>query len=202
MKTATHNLRVFTGIVQAIGVVTERRGGSLVVRPPEGWTLDDPLALGESVAVNGCCLTVVRPGEAAFDLSPETLARTALRELVPGDRVNLERSMRAMDRFGGHFVQGHVDATAVVRERRDEGNATVFRFAVEPEGARYLVEKGSIALDGVSLTIVGPNRNEFDVWVVPHTLEATNLGDRQAGDLVNVEYDLLSKIVERLTRIE
>jgi riboflavin synthase len=190
---------MFTGIVQTLGDVFSLEGGVLTMRAPSDWSLGDPLAIGESIAVNGCCLTVVTiDPHLTFDLSPETIERTALGDLSRGDRVNLERAMKPTDRFGGHIVQGHVDGTGMVRAIEEEGNATVIRFAVPPAFERYLIDKGSVAIDGVSLTVVRPVRSEFDVYVIPHTLEATNLGDRRPGDRVNLEFDLIAKYVERL----
>jgi riboflavin synthase len=158
----------------------------------------EPVQMGESVAVNGVCLTIVGP--LTFDLSPETLERSSLGDLRPGSKVNLERAMRADGRFGGHIVQGHVDATGEVVSIRPEGNSTVFRFRVPEEGRRYLIDKGSITIDGISLTVVEPQNGEFDVWVIPHTLENTNLGSRKPGDRVNLEYDVLARYLERLIR--
>jgi riboflavin synthase len=171
-------------------------GTRLVVDAPmaDGW---EPWQLGESVAVDGCCLTVVDSGDGLhFDLSEETLKRTAMGGYAPRTRVNLERAMRASDRFGGHIVQGHVDAVGTVISISPTDAGMVYRFRVaEP---RYLIDKGSIALNGVSLTVVEPAGGEFDVWIIPHTLEATNLGDLQPGSRVNVEYDVIAKHVEKL----
>lgn len=187
---------MFTGLVQAVGSVRSVGDGRLVVDPPDAWP-GDPWQTGESVAVNGCCLTVT--GDApplAFDLSAETLARTNLGVLQAGSLVNLERAMRPADRLGGHIVQGHVDGLASLLAVEKAGGSRVLRF--QTDGGRYLIDKGSVAVDGVSLTVVRPNGGEFEVWVVPHTLEATNLGDRRPGDLLNIEYDVLAKHVERL----
>jgi len=161
--------------------------------------------LGESLAVNGCCLTVVEAnrqasGEVllAFDLSEETLRRTNLGECRPGTRVNLERAMRPSDRFGGHIVQGHVDAVGEVVSVTPTDASHVYRFRVPDD--QYLIDKGSIALNGVSLTVVDPKDGLFEVWVIPHTLQETNLGDLREGSRVNVEYDVIAKHVERLVR--
>lgn len=189
---------MFTGIVEAKGRVRSLEGGRLTIDParPLG---PDPIQLGESIAVNGCCLTVVAyENGLEFDLSPETLARTSLGTASAGAHVNLERAMRADGRFGGHVVQGHVDATATMTAIIPSGNSTIFRFRVPEGGGRYLIDKGSITLDGVSLTVVRPEKDDFEVWVIPHTLQETNLGERQVGDRLNVEYDVLAKYVERL----
>lgn len=188
---------MFTGIVESLGEVVALGEGRLEILPephlaPEGFSE------GESVAVNGCCLTVL-PGEGMhFDLSPETLERTSLGSLTPGTRVNLERAMIAGGRLGGHVVQGHVDATGVFEGSSPEGNSVVMRFRAGTGYGRYLIDKGSVAIEGVSLTVVRPVGDAFEVWVIPHTLERTNLGGLKPGDRVNLEFDVLAKYVERL----
>jgi len=200
---------VFTGLVQAVALVVSNEDQTLTVEF-EVPVSDLPVELGESVAVNGCCLTVVEALSAqyddskpetvslSFEMSQETLDRTNLGALGPGARVNVERAMRPIDRFGGHIVQGHVDATGKVVSRREEGEFTVFRFAVPVAYDRYLIDKGSVAIDGISLTVVEPEKGEFDVWIIPHTLQHTTLSGRQAGDPVNLEFDALAKYVEKL----
>ena len=188
---------MFTGLVQAVGEVAEIDGSNLALRCawPEP---DDPIRAGESVAVNGCCLTALADGELRFELSPETRRRTAFHSLRAGLKVNLERAMRPLDRLGGHFVQGHVDAVGELVTVLQSGEFTVFRFRAPEEYDRYLIDKGSIAIDGISLTVVNPIAGEFDAWVVPHTMAATNLADRVPGDSVNLEFDVLAKHVEKL----
>jgi riboflavin synthase len=170
---------VFTGLVEAMGriesAVEEDGGKRFAVR----WDgLDAPLAIGESVAVNGCCLSVVASEPERFEVQagPETLLRTNLGLRKPGDPVNLERSVRVGDRLGGHIVQGHVDATAVLRERRREGEYEFFAFDVDPAWTVLMVEKGSIAVDGVSLTLVDVGPAGFSIMLIPHTLGVTTLG--------------------------
>ena len=187
---------MFTGIVQTTATVASLSRGRLVVELPDDAWANDPIAAGESVAVNGCCLTALADGGLAFDLSPETLDRTSLGRLVSGSRVNLERAMTLSSRFGGHIVQGHVDATGELVSARPEGNSVVLRF--RGPSSRYLVDKGSVAVDGVSLTVVGPHEGEFDVWTIPFTLAHTTLGDLRPGDRVNLEWDEVAKWVERL----
>lgn len=195
---AGDNRGVFTGLIQNVATVIFPGRRRLVVQRPVAWVGEEAVVVGESIAVNGCCLTVLPDfDDLAFDLSPETLARTTLGSLESGARVNLERSVRPNDRLGGHFVQGHVDATALVRAVYEEDNARVLKIAVPEGSGRYLIDKGSIALDGVSLTVVRPRDDEFEVWLVPHTLAETNLGDRTPGDRMNVELDLVAKYVER-----
>lgn len=188
---------MFTGIIQGLGRVLEVSCCRLVVHDPQEWP-HEPWQLGESVSVDGCCLTLVgytEPG-LAFDLSPETWDRTAFATLRVGRLVNLERAMRLEDRFGGHIVSGHVDGVGLVRAIESKGTSHEFRFHV-PEN-RYLIDKGSITIQGVSLTVVEPLEHEFSAWIVPHTFQATSLGSLAPGDKVNVEYDVLARYVEKL----
>lgn len=187
---------MFTGLVQAVGVVRSFDGRRLEVDVPPSA---EPWAIGESVAVNGACLTIVDHRDAlVFELSAETLSRTTFAKLGPGARVNVERALRVGDRLGGHFVLGHVDAVGrVVSLERTAVGATLVLEAPS-DAARLLIDKGSVAVDGVSLTIVRPERSRFQVALVPHTLDATNLGDREAGDGVHLEYDVLAKHVAKL----
>ena len=186
---------MFTGIVETVGEV-RALGPRLAVACP----FASAVAVGDSVAVDGVCLTVVeREGDAiGFDLSAETLARTTLGRLAVGDRVNLERPLAADGRFGGHIVQGHVDGVGTVRDlERTATGATLTVTA--PEGlARYLVEKGSITVDGVSLTVARIEDAVFGVALVPHTIEATTFGDLAEGDVVNLEVDVIAKYVESM----
>ena len=187
---------MFTGIVEELGTVTEATGSRLALSC-ETVARDTPV--GSSVAVNGACLTAVesRDGTLAFDLSPETLARTALGRLRAGDRVNLERPLTLSARLDGHLVQGHVDGVGRVASVRPTENGSIVTVEI-PEGlSRYLVEKGSVAVDGVSLTVTALDEDRFDVALVPHTLEATILGNAEAGDAVNLEVDMIAKYVER-----
>lgn len=180
-----------------MGSITQWQGSKLCIIDQIS-TADDPIKAGESIAVNGCCLTALEDGQLAFDLSPETRLRTSFQGLSIGARVNLERAMRPMDRLGGHIVQGHVDCVGEVVAVLHDGDFTIFRFRASEEYDRYLIDKGSIAVDGVSLTVVNPVAGEFDVWAVPHTVAHTNLGDRRPGELVNLEFDVLAKHVEKL----
>lgn len=189
---------MFTGLVESLGRVASLAQGRLEIDVAEDAA--DPFQMGESVAVNGCCLTVVGHTPLKFDLSEETERRTALAKLVPGSRVNLERAMKPSDRLGGHIVQGHVDAVGELLSIQPTPQAHVFRFRVPSEYDRYLIDKGSVALDGISLTVVQPKDGEFDVWVIPHTLANTNLGEAKPGDRFNVEFDVVAKYVERLVR--
>ena len=192
---------MFTGLVEAMGTIeaaADEAGGRRFAIRWEG--LDAPLAIGESVAVNGCCLSVVVSGPGRFEVQagPETLLRTNLGARRPGDRVNLERSVRVGDRLGGHIVQGHVDATAALRERRREGEWEFFGFEVDPAWTVLMVPKGSIAVDGVSLTLVDVGPSSFSIMLIPHTAAVTTLGLLAPGDRVNVEADVLAKHVQKL----
>jgi riboflavin synthase len=192
---------VFTGIVEQLGVVeaVERGTGSLRLRIGAG-PIGHSLAIGDSVAVNGVCLTAVEavPGRFAADVVDETVDRTNLGSLQPGDRVNLELPMTAMGRFDGHLVQGHVDAVGEVAQVTPEGDGARMRVALPGHLERYIVEKGSITIDGVSLTVAEVGDGWLEVALIPHTLEATTLGQRTPGHLVNLEVDILAKYVERL----
>lgn len=194
---------MFTGLIEDVGTIRELRRGAAGARLTVATAIPErEITLGESIAVNGTCLTVVTFGGGVFtaDLSPESLERTTLGEFGPGSRVNLERALRLSDRLGGHLVSGHVDGIAVVTERRAEGNAVRFTFRLDPALTRYLVEKGSVAIDGISLTVNAVTADSFSVAVIPHTLERTTLQGCRPGSRVNVETDLIGKYVERLLR--
>jgi riboflavin synthase len=187
---------VFTGLVADKGTVRSVHDGRLEIET----ALGAHLAPGDSVAVNGVCLTAVEPHVDGFaaDVMPETLRRSSLGPLGPGAEVNLELPLRAGDRMGGHVVQGHVDGTGKVSSVREEGNARVVEIGAEPELLRYVVEKGSIAVDGVSLTVSAIGDDSFDVSLIPETVERTTLGAAEAGHTVNLEVDVLAKYVEKL----
>ncbi|WP_313406523.1 riboflavin synthase [Aeromicrobium sp.] len=192
---------MFTGLVEEKGVVTalEDLGDSvrITVRGP---LVTSDAGHGDSIAVNGCCLTVIDPTEDTFsaDVMRESLVRTGLGDLVPGDEVNLERAMAAGARMGGHIVQGHVDGTATVIDRTPSEHWEVVRFSLPEDLSRYLVDKGSITVDGTSLTVVEAADDWFSVSLIPTTLADTVLGNRQPGDRVNLEVDVIAKYVERL----
>jgi riboflavin synthase len=193
---------MFTGIVEEMGTVAsaDRRGGLLVVRVAASRVVDG-LPRGGSIAVDGCCLTAVDVGGGAFtcELTAETLARTAFADrLRPAARVNLERPLRADGRFDGHIVQGHVDGVGTVRALARQDDGAELEVALPPALERYVVEKGSIAVDGVSLTVAGVAPGVFRVALIPYTLEHTSLGQARAGGPVNLEVDVIAKYVERL----
>ncbi len=196
---------MFTGLVEALGRIERVEREDAGIRFVLAWdnlSADDPLKLGESIAVNGCCLTVVAAEGDRFEVQagPETLARTNLGARRAGDRVNFERALKVGDRLGGHFVQGHVDTIATLRERRTEGEWEFLAFAIDPAWTPLLVPKGSIAVDGVSLTLVDVEPDGFSIMLIPHTLAVTTLGIIRSGDAVNIEADMLAKHVRQLIR--
>jgi riboflavin synthase len=188
---------MFSGIVEEVGSVREAGGDSLAIAA--GLVLGQT-ALGDSIAVNGACLTVARLGDTWFgaEIMPETLRRTNLGRLRPGDAVNLERSLTLASRLGGHMVQGHVDGTGTVRALVAEGDALLVTIEAPPAVLRYIVEKGYIAVDGASLTVVDRSPTAFRVSLVRYTLDHTIFGRWRAGQTVNLEVDILAKYVERL----
>lgn len=189
---------MFTGIVEELGTVRSAEPHRLTIAAS---TVMDDLKVGDSMCVNGACLTVTSRDGGSFtvDVVPETLRRTNLGELATGHPVNLERSLPANGRFGGHIVQGHVDATGTVSSIEQEGDALLMRFSAPPVVMRYVVEKGFVAVDGASLTVVNCDSQSFLVTVIPHTRRHTVLGTRTKGDRVNLEVDIVAKYVERLS---
>ncbi len=195
---------MFTGLVQALGTVravTADDHGGITLKVAEP-TMAPHLELGESVSVNGVCLTVISHDAEAFDFQagPETLLKTNLGKLGINDRVNLEQSLRVSDRFGGHFVTGHIDCTGTILEKLPSGDWLTIWFAFPPEFEDLLVAKGSIAVDGVSLTVVDVKPDRFSVMLIPHTRDHTTLGIKNPGDAVNLEFDLLAKHVRKLVQ--
>jgi riboflavin synthase len=192
---------MFTGIILGKGTLLEKRpsGGGMLFALKTDFDLIDPEE-GESIAVNGVCLTAREINRRRFvvDVSPESLSRTNLGSLAAGSVVNLERALRLSDRLGGHLVSGHVDATTRILERKPQGDFVLFTFGVPDGLERYLIEKGSIAIDGISLTVNRCDDRTFSVSIIPHTLQITTLGALRPGDAVNIEVDLIGKYVEKL----
>lgn len=191
---------MFSGIVEALGRIAEIRseppGCTLVVEEPK---IAAETKVADSISVNGCCLTVVEADRStmAFQAGPETLSRTNLGNLKVGSPVNLERALAVGDRLGGHFVSGHIDATGKLIEKIDQGDWSDYWFSVPRAQAREMASKGSIAVDGVSLTIVASEPDRFSVALIPFTLAVTTLGKMKVGDRVNLETDILAKYVQR-----
>jgi riboflavin synthase len=192
---------MFTGIIEGVGKIVGRRnsGGGIVLDLEAGFALIDPKE-GESIAVSGVCLTAygIHGNRFNADVSPETLSRTKLGMLNPGDLVNLERALRVSDRLGGHIVSGHVDCLATVAGWNELGLYTIFSFSLAKEQDRYIIEKGSIAIDGVSLTVNSCKAGSFSVSIIPHTLKETTLGALKVGNKVNIEVDVIGKYVAKL----
>jgi len=195
---------MFTGIVEEAGQVVAFTPGQ------EAWSLQiaarlvpSDVALGDSIAVNGCCLTVTKfdAGHLWFDLLAETVRLTTFAELKPGSPVNLERSLKPETRMGGHFVSGHIDGLGRIQVFELRGKDHYLRVSTPPGLGRYLVPKGSICIDGISLTVAEVEGDAFSVWLIPHTLAVTNLRDKRVGNGVNLEFDLLAKYVEKLMAV-
>ena len=195
---------MFTGIIEGLGVIRDTRqvsGGRRIVIDT-GFDLGDT-RVGDSIAVNGVCLTATQVTANRFeaDASPETLTRSTLAELKAGGRVNLERALRFTDRLGGHLVTGHIDGTGVIRDKKNVGNAEVITVGVNADLSAYMVPKGSVALDGISLTINRCGRDFFEVSIIPHTAGMTTIGIRRPGDIVNIETDIIGKYVNHFLSI-
>ncbi len=192
---------MFTGLIQTIGTVQslKRQGDAAQLQIVSSLVSED-LQLGESIAVNGACLTVTSWDSASFivDVSPETLQRTTLGSLSANKSVNLERALRLSDRLGGHMVSGHIDCIATIKRRYQDNNSVRIEFAVPSDVMRYLVAKGSVAVDGISLTVNEVSADTFSVAVIPHSLALTTLKDCRERTLVNIETDLIGRYVERL----
>ncbi len=192
---------MFTGLVEELGecqwLRRTTKSTQLAVLAPH---IEKRIRTGDSVAINGCCLTVTahNKGQIAFDLLDETLKCTNLKSVRPGSKINLERALAADGRLGGHFVQGHVDTTTALRAATPKGGDLRLDFEMPAEFARYIAHKGSVAINGVSLTVAEVGADTFTIWIIPHTRKATNLGKLEAGDEVNLECDILAKYTERV----
>ncbi len=192
---------MFTGIIEGTGKLLAKRnaGGGVVFDLQADFDLTDPEE-GESIAVNGVCLTAynIEGRKFSVDVSPESLSRTILGRISVGGTVNMERALQLTDRLGGHIVSGHVDCVATVRERQPKGDFTLFSFGFPKEFSRYVIEKGSITINGVSLTVNSCTMETFDVSIIPHTLQVTTLGALTRGSEVNIEVDIIGKYVEKM----
>jgi riboflavin synthase len=191
---------MFTGLIEAVcEVKSVRRSGRAMLLTIDLGNLADDCKAGDSVAINGVCLTITRleGGLADFDVSSETLAKSTLDNLGPSSQVNIERAIKATDRFGGHFVQGHIDGTAIVKTIDRQGQFAGMKFTAEAELLDSMVVKGSVAVDGISLTIAGIEGNSFSVALIPETLNRTTLGKVKIGDKVNIETDIIVKTIKK-----
>lgn len=194
---------MFTGIIEEVGTVMRiMRGQHSAVLTIRAWTVLEHTKIGDSIAVNGICLTVTQLFSNSFsaDVTHETLDRSSLAQLAIGSTVNLERAMPANGRYGGHIVAGHVDGIGHIAQIRRDDTAVWYTILTAPTILRYIVEKGSITIDGISLTVAAVNQESFSVCIIPHTVSQTNLHDRRKGDPVNLETDMLGKYVEKLLR--
>ncbi len=196
---------MFTGIVEEMGTVRSitRGARSAVIEIGAEAVLED-IHLGDSIAVNGVCLTASAIGSGSFsaDVMPETMSRSSLSQLKAGAHVNLERAMAANGRFGGHIVSGHIDGTGRIKGIRRDDNAVWFEIEAPPELMRYIVEKGSVTIDGISLTVARAGERSFSISAIPHTAAVTTLGEKTRGSLVNIENDIIGKYVEKLLQKE
>ncbi len=194
---------VFTGIIEGLGTVTAvtPSDGGMRMAVQSDFSLEG-VCIGDSIAVNGVCLTAVQVKDKAFevDAAPETLAKSTVGQAKVGDRVNLERALRLGDRLDGHLVTGHIDGMGKVVSKRSAGNAILFSFSASETLCRYIVKKGSVAVDGISLTVNASRSAGFEVSIIPHTAGLTTLGFRRVGDRVNIETDVIGKYVERFTQ--
>ncbi|HED00649.1 MAG TPA: riboflavin synthase [Proteobacteria bacterium] len=192
---------MFTGIVETLGTIRKKassgQGLRLTIEADTKWS---DLMPGESIAVNGACLTVADLSGSAFtvDVSPESIRRTTMGRINAGDKVNLERALRSTDRLGGHIVTGHIDATGVILSRQEQAAFTLFSIQIPKGFAKYVIEKGSIAVDGISLTVNDCHDSSFSVSIIPFTARHTTMGQRKTGDVVNIEFDIIGKYVEKL----
>ncbi len=189
---------MFTGIIEETGTIRSIRNGNMTVGAIK---VVEDVRTGDSINVDGVCLTVVSFTREGFtvDIMPETLKRSVFRTAAPGKKVNLERAVRLSDRLGGHIVSGHIDDTGTISEIRNEGNSSMITFSGSGQLLRYIVEKGSVAIDGISLTVAAVSDHSFSVGVIPHTQSLTTLLSKKKGDMVNIECDIIAKYVEKLT---
>ena len=190
---------MFTGLVENTWRVKSliKTGGGIKLTLEPGPAME--MKIGDSIAVNGVCLTVIETGNnVSFEISPETMRSTNIGDLRVSDKVNLERALKLSDRLGGHMVTGHVDGSGSITGKKTAGDYTFYTFEASPDILRYIVIKGSVAIDGISLTVTGIDNRSFSVAIIPHTLTATNIGGKGVGDKVNIEVDIVGKYIEKL----
>ncbi|MFA9455610.1 riboflavin synthase [Halalkalibacter sp. AB-rgal2] len=190
---------MFTGIIEEVGTIKDvRQSGDEMVMAIQAKTVLQDVQLGDSISVNGVCLTVTQFTDQSFevDVMPETVRATSLRGMTNGSKVNLERAMSANGRFGGHFVSGHVDGTGTILSKKQDHNAVYYRIGVSENLRRYMIEKGSVTVDGTSLTIFAVDEGSFTISIIPHTLDETTIGRKNVGNIVNIECDMVGKYIE------
>ncbi|MCK0472197.1 riboflavin synthase [Halalkalibacter sp. APA_J-10(15)] len=190
---------MFTGIIEEVGTIKDvRQSGDEMVMAIQAKTVLQDVQLGDSISVNGVCLTVTQFTDQSFevDVMPETVRATSLRGMTNGSKVNLERAMSANGRFGGHFVSGHVDGTGTILSKKQDHNAVYYRIGVSENLRRYMIEKGSVTVDGTSLTIFAVDEGSFTISIIPHTLDETTIGRKNVGNMVNIECDMVGKYIE------
>ncbi|GAE28936.1 riboflavin synthase [Alkalihalobacillus hemicellulosilyticus] len=190
---------MFTGIIEEVGTIKDvRQSGDEMVMVIQAKTVLQDVQLGDSISVNGVCLTVTEFTDQSFevDVMPETVRATSLRGLSSGSKVNLERAMSANGRFGGHFVSGHVDGTGTILSKKKDHNAVYYRIGVSENLRKYMIEKGSVTVDGTSLTIFSVDEGSFTISIIPHTLDETTIGRKNVGNIVNIECDMVGKYIE------
>ncbi len=194
---------MFTGIIEGIGTIKSviRKGDGVSMDIQADFALED-IRVGDSIAVSGACLTAIQVRDKAFnvDVAPETLSKTTLGQAKVGNKVNLERALRLGDRLSGHLVTGHVDGIGTVKAKRSAANATLFTIGVSEDLSGYIVQKGSVALDGISLTVNACRKDALEVSIIPHTTRLTTMGSAKVGDMVNVETDMIGKYVQRFVK--
>ncbi|MBF0100742.1 MAG: riboflavin synthase [Desulfobacterales bacterium] len=193
---------MFTGIIEGLGTIQDiqpSKGGRRLTIQSD-ISIDDETRIGDSIAVNGACLTVVHRSQSVFsvDISPETVLKTTFRIAHIGERVNLERALRLSDRLNGHLVSGHIDTTAEIKQKRIHGNAIEIQYSMDRSLLKYVITKGSIAIDGISLTVNSCSDDGFEVSIIPHTAKLTTIGFKDAGQFVNIETDMIAKYIEKL----
>ena len=192
---------MFTGLIEEVGnIISVSNRGKITDLIIEAHTILDDIKIGDSININGACLTVTEIGNSTFSVQAveETIKRSTLGKLKKGNSVNLERALRVEDRFGGHFVQGHVDGTGRITSKKEYADNIILSIAPEPGLDRYIVEKGSVTIDGISLTVTFSKKDEFGVSIIPHTFRSTTLANIRTGDLVNLETDIIAKYIEKL----
>lgn len=196
---------MFTGIIEEVGrVKTLNKSAQGAVIEVQCQTILESVKVGDSVAVDGACLTVISLNKTSFkaDISLETLTKTILKDKISGSLVNLERALRVGDRLGGHMVSGHIDCTGILSAKKSSGNGFVCEFSYPENFRPYLIEKGSVSINGISLTVVDVLQSKFSVWVIPHTFANTSLSDVNIGGSINLEFDMLAKYIENFVRLK